>query len=132
MNSAALFNLVSALALVGGLVFTGLQIRAAQQQRSRETMLQLLQSFRTREFVEGMIVFADLPDGLSRAELEARVGDKLLAVRMVLFSLETIGSLVQKREIPLDLVVEYLNGPLLFAWRKAEQFTYDLRTAVGD
>lgn len=28
------------------------------------------------------MVFADLPDGLSRAELEARLGDKLLPVRI--------------------------------------------------
>jgi hypothetical protein len=131
MTSGAVLNLVSALALFGGLVFTGLQIRASQQQRSRETMFQLLQSFRTREFVEGMTVFADLPDGLSRAELEARLGDKLLPVRMVLFALESIGSLVQKREIPIDLVEEYFRGPVLLAWRKTEHYMRDLRADIG-
>jgi hypothetical protein len=32
-----------------------------------------------------MMVFADLPDGLSRNKMEALLRDKLLAVRMVLF-----------------------------------------------
>jgi hypothetical protein len=132
MDSGAVLNLVSALALVGGLVFTGLQIRSAQQQRSRETLLQLLQSFRTREFVEGMMVFADLPDRLSRAETEARLGGKLLAVRMVLFSMESIGSLVQKHEIPIALLEEYFSGPVLLTWRKMERYTHDLRRDLGD
>ncbi len=131
MDSAALLNLVSAMALLSGLVFTGLQIRAAQKQRGREAILQLLQSFRTPEFTAGITIIIDLPDGLHQDALEARLGDKINSVRFVLFSLESVGALVQKRDVPIDLVNDVLHGPVIYTWRKTQQYILDLRLKMG-
>ncbi|HWA30846.1 MAG TPA: hypothetical protein VG867_07100 [Rhizomicrobium sp.] len=131
MDSSAFLNLVSAGALLAGLLFTGFQIRMSQRQRAREGMLQLMQSFRTPEFAAGFIILADLPDALSKPELEARLGEKILSIRIVLFTIESIGSLVQKREIPLDLVEDFFRGPVILAWRKTEQYVSDLRAQTG-
>ncbi len=131
MDSAALLNSVSALALVGGLVFTGLQIRAAQKQRWREAMLQLLQSLRTPEFVTGITLIGNLPDGLHEEELDTYLGEKINSVRFVLFSLESVGALVQKRDVPIDLVSDFLHGPVTYTWRKTEQYILDRRQRMG-
>ncbi len=79
-----LLNLVSTIAIVAGLVFAGIQIRLAQQQRARDSAIQLMQSFRTPEFVAGIAVLIDLPDGLSRTEIRTRLGDKFNSVLLML------------------------------------------------
>jgi hypothetical protein len=101
--------------------------RIAQRQRGRDALLQLIQSFRTPEFAEGITVISDLPDGLSKLDLEKQVGDKILCVRALLFSLESVGSLVRKREIPIVLVEDFFKGPVILTWRKTAQYTQDLR-----
>jgi hypothetical protein len=122
-----LLNLVSTIAIVAGLVFAGLQVRLAQQQRARDSAIHLMQSFRTPEFVAGIAVLIDLPDGLSRTEIRTRLGDKFNSVLLVLLSLEAVGILVQKREIPLELVEDFFTGPTLLGWRKMEKYIHDLR-----
>jgi hypothetical protein len=122
-----LLNLVSTLAIVAGLIFAGWQVRLAQQQRARDSAIQLMQSFRTPEFVAGIAVLIDLPDGLSRTEIRTRLGDKFNSVLLMLLSLESVGILVQKREIPLELVEDFFTGPTLLGWRKMEKYIHDLR-----
>jgi hypothetical protein len=131
VDSTALLNLVSALALLAGLIFTGAQIRAAQKQRGREALLQLLQSLRTPEFVVGITIIGDLPDGLHQNEFEARVGEKIYAVRYVLFSLESVGALVQRRDVPIDLVSDFMHGVVGYTWKKTRQYIFDRRQKMG-
>ena len=71
-----LLSLVSTTAIVCSVVFAGLQIRNAQNQRSREAQLLLVRSFQTPEFINAMQVLLSLPEGLSKKEIEERVGDK--------------------------------------------------------
>jgi hypothetical protein len=45
----------------------------------------------------------------------------------MLLSLESVGILVQKREIPLELVEDFFTSPTLLGWRKMEKYIHDLR-----
>ena len=72
-----LLSLVSMPAIVAAGVFAGMQVRQLNLQRSRDSALQLSHSFQTSEFVNAVNIVFDLPDGLSRTEIETRLGDTL-------------------------------------------------------
>lgn len=126
-----LLNLVSTAAIVGGLIFAGLQVRLARQQRKRDSSLQLMQSFRTPEIVAGIAALIDLPAGLSKAELQTQYGDRLNDVLLLLLSLESVGILVQKREIPIELAEDFFFGPTVLGWRKLAPYIQDLRKEMA-
>jgi hypothetical protein len=122
-----LLNLVSTIAIVAGLVFAGIQVELARQQRKRDSSIQLMQSFRTPEIVAGIAALIELPSGLSKAELQAQFGEKLNDVLLMLLSLESVGILVQKRDIPIDLAEDFFFAPTVVGWQKLKRYIEDLR-----
>jgi hypothetical protein len=80
MDLPTLLSLISTLAVVAGLIFAGLQVRAAQQQRARESSLHLTRSFQTLEFMKATRLIMSLPDGVSKQALSDQLGgqDELL------------------------------------------------------
>lgn len=126
-DSQFLLNLVSTLAIVGGLLFAGLQVRLAQKQRTRDSAIQLMQSFHTPEFVAGIVALLNLPEGLSKSELEERLGERMNDVLLLMLSFESIGILVQKREVSIELVEDFFTGPIILAWRKMNRYVEDVR-----
>jgi hypothetical protein len=131
VNSATVLNVVSTLALVVSLIFASAQIRMAQRQRKRDTAVGLVQSFHTPEFVSGVAAMLELPDNLSKAELQSRFADKLDNILLMLLSLESVGILVQKREIPIDLADDFFYTPVVVGWQKLHRYIEDMRKEQG-
>jgi len=131
MNLLDLLSLISTFGVVGGLVFAGWQVRMLQQQRSREAALQLIQNFQSPEFAEGIWMISDLPDGLSKAEVEKRLGERTPRALVVMFALENIGFLVARGDVSIGLVQEVFSGPTMVSWRKLERYVEDLRSELA-
>lgn len=124
-------SLISSLAVLGGLVFAGWQVHLLQKQNARDATLQLLESFQSQEFVEGLRLVCELPDGLSKAEIEARVGERVDRIWLFMLTLENIGLLVSRRDLPLSLIQDFFTGPVLIGWRKLGPQIADLRKQIG-
>jgi hypothetical protein len=131
MDLAAALNLASTFAIVVGLVFAGWQVRLLQRQRIRDGAVQLIQSFNSPEFVEGLWLVTALPDGLTKAEIDKRLGDQAHKIWLVMLSLENIGFLVWRREVSLDLVEAVFTGPTIVGWRKLERYVQGTREELG-
>lgn len=131
MSLVEALNIVSTLAIVAGLLFAGWQVRLLQQQSRREAALQLIQNYQSPEFVRGIWLISTLPDGLSKAEIEQRLGDGTPSILVVMFALENIGFLVSRGEISIELVQSVFMGPTTVGWRKLERYVKDLRTELN-
>src|SRR6185436_14471715 len=94
-----------------------LQLRNAERARNRDAALAMLRSFQTPDFTRGMELVFNLPEGLDKAALEARVGARMGDFFSVLTTIESIGVLVYRREIELELVDDFFSGPIVIAWR---------------
>src|SRR5258707_11426854 len=73
-------SMLSTLAIVAGGIFAGVQLRQLNKQRARDAALQLVHSFRTPDFLAAANITVELPEGLSRKEIETRLGDKMTSV----------------------------------------------------
>ena len=131
MDPALLLEAISTFALVGGLLFAGFQWRSARQASTRDAQFLLLHSFDSPEFTRAMRVIGELPDGLSRAEIEKLGEDRVQLVWYWGGQIEGIGQLVNARSIPIELVDNMFGGPILITWRRLAHFAADVRVAFG-
>jgi hypothetical protein len=125
-----LFDLISTLAVVFGILFGLVQLRQYRLSRKREAALYLLNSYRTKEFTEGIWIIQGLEEGLTRKEIEELLGGNVWSIGLVMSTWESIGILLFNHEVTIDMVDNAFSGPILFSWQKLERYVNDLRAEL--
>lgn len=118
MTLSELIDLFTALTVLAGLGFAVAQVRHFRLAREREIALEMLRSYQTRDFAAASHIILDLPHGLSPQEVEDRLGDKMDLIFVFLATLESLGVLVYRREVSLDVVDDYFSGLIDICWQK--------------
>lgn len=130
MQLSLIFQIISTSAVILGILFGILNLRNFQAMRKREAAILMLNSFQTSDFVRGLLLIFDLPDGIGKPDIDNLPKEDYLALYMVLGTWERLGILVCRREIPLDLVDDAYSGPILISWQKLEPFVKEFRAHV--
>jgi hypothetical protein len=117
------------IALAGGLAL--LQLRQSEKSRDRDAALQLLRSFQTPEFARGMQLIFEMPEGLDKAALEAYAGNRMGEFYTVLTTLESIGILLHRRELNIDMVDDFFSGVIVLAGRRSARYFEQIRRETG-
>src|SRR5215510_5855381 len=131
MELPLVLSLISTTALVVGGVFAGYQVRNATRARAREAQLLFVRSYQTPDFMRALDCVIELPDGLSKYDLEQRGPETMERVGFWLGSMESIGVLVHNGEISLDMAADFFSGPIIVSWRKLEQYVTERRRELG-
>jgi hypothetical protein len=118
-------------AVVTGIGFAIVQVRQYRRDRRRAAAVELLHSFQTPAFAEALNLVYNLPDGLSRDEIERRLEGRFHLVYSLMTTWESLGILVHMGEIDLGLVEDFFSGPILISWRKLERHVEGERAATG-
>ena|SRR5262245_29826893 len=116
---------------VAGALFTMGQLRLARRAREREVAIEILRLIQTPDFVKALRLVYNLEPGLSRAEVEARLGADMNHVYAMMISWESLGVLVFRRQLDLALVDDFVSGSLLLSWRTLERYVMEERAARG-
>lgn len=127
MELSVIVDLITALAVVIGILVGLLQLRHYHLSREREAALFLMNSYQTREFLEGIRTIQGLPDGLSQDQIEEKLGDRMGSVYLAMSTWESIGIQAYHREISIDLVDDAYSAPILLSWQRLERYVTDLR-----
>jgi len=91
-------------------------------------MLELVRSFQSPAFTSALRRVLSLPDGADRQKIREILGpDGEDAVYMVSLTWESLGLLVFRREVTLDLVGDFFSGPIVVSWQKLSRYIADLR-----
>ena len=120
-------NVVSTVAIIVGVVFGLTQLRHYHLSRMRDSALFLLNSYQTGEFSQGIWTALSIPDGLTKKEIEERVGDDIGVVHLVMSTWESIGILVFHKEVTMDMVEDAYGDPIILSWRKLEPYVSAMR-----
>jgi hypothetical protein len=118
MDIGLIFQILSTTIMIIGVVFGLANLHNFQLARKREAAIMMLNSFQTSDFVRGLLLVLNLPDGVHREEIDNLPEDKYLAVYMVIGTWERLGILVQRGEIGIDLVDDAYSGPIVLSWNK--------------
>ena len=132
MDISTLANLINAIAVTAGVIFAAAQIRQYRQRRQREAMLELVRSFQSPAFTAALRRVLSLPDGADAAKIREVLGpDGEDAVYLVSLTWESLGVLVFRRQVTLDLVDDFFSGPLVISWQKLEVYSEEWRRTLN-
>jgi hypothetical protein len=131
MDIGIVAEVISALALIGGIIFAVVQLSHMRAARRREAALELLHSFQTPAFSQALLIIWNLPIGLGKEELEERLGEDMGLVVSLMATWESIGALVFRRELDFSMVDEFFSGPITVSWRALEQYVREQRERIG-
>ncbi len=131
MDFASFANLVNAVAVTAGVLFAAAQIRDYRRQRRRDAMLELVRSFQSASFTRGLRRINSLPDGATAQQIRELLGpDGEDEVFQIGLTWESLGVLVFRREMTIDLMDDFFSGAILISWRKLQRFVAEDRVTM--
>ena len=128
MDLSTVANLINAVAVTAGVIFAAAQIRHYRQRRRRDGMLELVRSFQSPAFAAALRRVYYLPDSVDAQKIREQLGrDGEDYVYVVGTTWETLGIMVSRREITLDMVDDFFSGPIVVSWRKLHAYVQEER-----
>jgi len=127
MDLGTFAELTSAGAVVIGLLFAAVQLRQFRRTQEREAGLALLRSYQTRSLAKALLIVFDLPVGLSKAEVESRVGAEIATLYALMTTWESLGILVQRGQVDLAMVDDFFSGPIMLSWQRLQPYVEEQR-----
>ena len=131
MSIEVIFKIVEALAVVIGVGFAIIQVKQYKHNKRREAAMELLHSFQTPSFARALNLVYKLPDSLSREQIEERLGDEFHLVYALMTTWESLGILVYRGEIDLDIIDDFFSGPIIISWSKLKGHIIGERSLLG-
>ena len=131
LDLGTLAELVSAIAVVIGLVFAVVQLRQFRRAQEREACLALLRSYQTRTLARALLLLFALPDGLGKAEVEARIGGEMATLYAMMTTWESLGILVQRGQLDLAMVDDFFSGPIVLSWQRLQRYVVEQRQQLA-
>lgn len=120
-------QLIETGAVVVGVVFGLAQLHQLRIQREVQAGLELLGPLQTPESAEALLIMHGLPDNLTGDELRQRLGANFKPVLATLALFESLGPIVARGHVPIDMFAEFYRGPTLLCWRKVRPYVEEQR-----
>jgi hypothetical protein len=120
MSSEAIFQAIEAIAVVIAVGFAMLQVRPYRRDKRRESAMERLHSFQTPSFARALNIVYRMPEGLNKEKIEQFCGDEFHLVYAMTTTWESLGVLVHRGEIDLQLIDDFFSGPIRISWRRLE------------
>jgi hypothetical protein len=131
MEFSNFLNVITTVTVIGGLLFAIFEVQHMRARRRRDAALALVRSYQTPRFSKAIVTALMLPDGLSRQEIEGRLKDDVEGVWLLMTTWESLGILVFRREVALDLVEDFFSGPIALSWSRFEALVQEIRRQLG-
>jgi len=134
MNLSTLANLAEILGfliVVGGLAFAAIQVLQYRQYRRDMAAIEVARSFESPSFGNALRLVLSLPDDLDAEGLRERGSQFEDAALLVSLTIESVGIMVHRRIVSLEVVWELMGGVSQTAWRKLCGWAKDIRAEQG-
>jgi hypothetical protein len=128
---ANLAEVFGAFVVVGGLAFGVVQMLHYRQQRRETAAIELLRSFQNPEFSRSLRAVLALPQGVRKSDLAEHNPGEKDAIMVVVLTFESIGVMVFRGIVPLQMVDELLGGVCVESWARLERYMQELRAESG-
>ena len=96
----------------------------------REAAATLARSFQTSELSAAIRVMLELPSPIDADQYGALSEDDKNLIWFLFCSVESIGILVFRGDLPISLVDDFFSIPIITGWRKLSPYVEDLRGEV--
>ncbi len=118
----AIASVISAITLIVGVLFAVVQLHYFRAAREREATLELVHRLQTPEFARAMRTVFELHNGSSQESVETVVQQNPGLLYDLMTTWESLGILVFRGEVSLDMVDDFFSGPVVISWEVLEGF----------
>jgi hypothetical protein len=127
MSMVLWLQLIETAAVVLGVLFGLIQLRQIRLQREAEGAAEMLRSLQTAITARAALLIFELPDNLSGDELKGRLGADFEYVSALMATFESLGPLVARGHIPLQVYADYYRGATVLSWRRLRRYIEEQR-----
>ncbi|MFI5171757.1 MAG: hypothetical protein ACHQFW_05165 [Chitinophagales bacterium] len=127
MQLTTILAIMNTTVFLAGGIFAGVQLRLMTKQKERDSAIQLLHSFQTPLFLEGVDIVFKLPEGLSKKEVETVLGEKMICILVLFGTFESLAILIVRKELDIKLVEDFFSGVILLSWKKFKNYIFEMR-----
>jgi hypothetical protein len=132
LDFANLLNLVSTVTLIGALVFTGMQVRAANRARREQAAVTAIQTAALSENSARILeLLGQIPEGASAAEIDKLDAEAKRQILEFGLRLEVTGYMVFHGMVDLQVVNDLGGGVILDFWSRAKNWSEERRKRTG-
>ena len=114
---------------VSSVVFGLIQLRQLRAQREVQAGIELLHPLQAPESVEAIMLVYSLPENLSGEQVRERLGDHFGTVLGVLGLFESLGPLVARGHVPIEMYSDFYRGVTVLCWKKLRRYIEEQRQA---
>ena len=126
-------NLVSTITLIGALIFTGLQVRAANRARREQAAVTVIQTAALSENSARILhLLGELPESASATVIENLEAEAKRQILQFGLRLEIIGYMVSHGMVDLQIVNDLAGGAILGFWSRAKNWSQERRKRTGE
>ena len=129
---AAILNLVSTAAIVGALVFTALQVRAANNARRDQGAVVLIQTTQNASWTEALNLVSALPENATAEYVHQQGAAMERALFELSIRLEPVGYMIFCRIVALQAVDDLIGGVAMVIWSRAKGGTEEDRKSTNN
>ena len=128
-----LLNLVSTVTLIGALIFTGLQVRAANRARREQATVTAIQTTALSENSARILeLLGEIPQGASAAAIDNLDAEAKRQIFQFGLRLEVTGYMVSHGMVDLQIVNDLAGGVILGFWSRAKNWSEQRRKRTGE
>jgi hypothetical protein len=128
LDFASVLNLVSTLTLIGALVFTGLQVRAANRARREQAAVTVIQMAALSENSARILeLLGQVPENATAAGIDNLDAETRRQILQFGLRLEVTGYMVSHGMVDLQIVNELTGGAILGFWSRTKNWTEERR-----
>ena len=131
LSTETLLNLLQTVAILTGMFFGLRELGELRKSRELDATLKLVDIIESESTGIGAGQLMMLPANLSEEDLERRLGDNGGYLMSLASTYETLGILVYRREVNLDLVNEMFGATVVLAWERLGPFIAGYRQRNG-
>lgn len=123
----AIAAVISTTILIAGIGFTIVQLRHARSARERSAMLELVHRLQTPEFARAMRALFDIYTDPSKQKVTDIVQENPGLIYDLMATWESLGIMVYRGEMSLDMVDDFFSGPIVISWDVLGDYVKDER-----
>ena len=132
LNDAAnIAELVGGIVVLGGLAFAIVQLAQLRRQRRDLAAIELARSFTNPAFARALQQVLELQPGMTTDELRQLDDETWDAMMLLSLTFESVGIMVHRRIVSIDIVWDLMGGVVLLAWERLRPWAMYQRERSG-
>ena len=124
---AGIAEIIGGVAVVFAISFGYLEFQRYKAAEQREAAASLARSYQTPEMAATLRIVVELPEPINMQQYRGLPDAQKNLIWSLFCSIESIGILVSRGDLPIELVDEFFSIPIIQGWRKLVPYVEDFR-----